>query len=91
MITDFTRGVDHLQIGFVPVALVTSNSVYSIMDILARGQAVLDSHPGDHEVAMVDDHDGIYLMWDSSGGNTADSVVFLDYVTTAMLSVSDFI
>lgn len=102
-ITDFRFGDDHLSLGFVPQAILSGSSLNEAPTVDAAravAQALLDQHPGNHEVALVNAYAvGTLMFWASDGGSMIDSAIVFrstgSYVSnprnTADFWLSDFI
>ena len=86
-ITDFTRGADHLALGFQPVAVLIGTAAdFAAADLTA--QQLLAAHSGVADVAAIAVGTDILLFFSGSGFGALDSAIRLSGVAT--LAVDDF-
>jgi serralysin len=97
-IEDFQRDVDHLQLGFLPDAILTGSSdPYAgagpnfVGSARALAQRLFDEHAGDREVALITVIHQTILLWDADGNGSIDSAVDLGTLTPQDFLLEDFI
>ncbi|WP_420137985.1 calcium-binding protein [Sphingomonas sp.] len=90
-ITDYGPGADHIRLDFLPAAVLTGGSQASLASAQTSAQALFAGHAGDHEVAAVQVGSDTYLFWGDAGGETITSAVLLQGVTSASITMADFI
>ena len=90
IITDFQAGIDEIQLGFRPEALLTGAAQPDFATATAAAQLLLDGHAGNGEVAAIAVGADTYLFFSGSGGSLVDSAVELAGVGPSSLSLGDF-
>lgn len=85
-ISDFTRGADHIRLGFVPTAITSLNAAASIEAAIGVAQQSVAAS-GSTTVATVSVGNDLYLFYDA-GPLTSLEAIRLDGTTG--LSLSDF-
>lgn len=75
-ITDFTDGVDHMAIGFIP-AVILRGAQSSASTAATLAQQFFDQNAGNSEVAAIAVGSDTYIFYASNGGITVDSAVLL--------------
>ncbi|KRB85978.1 hypothetical protein ASE00_04315 [Sphingomonas sp. Root710] len=91
-ITDFTDGVDHLSVGYAPLAVLAGGSLNSFSAAAAQAQSLFDGHAGNGEVASIAVGSDTYVFFSSNGGSVADSAVLLaGYPLASTITLDDFI
>lgn len=92
LIVDFTHGVDHLQLGFLPSHLRVGSPKATEALAQSDAQAVLNQHPGEAgDVVAYQVGADTYLFWNGVGGGVVDSAVQLHGVTASSLGLTDFV
>ncbi|MFC0305944.1 calcium-binding protein [Sphingomonas sp. C8-2] len=89
-ISDFEEGVDHIQIGYTPTAILTgaAQSDYAAASLFA--QQLFDGHAGNGEVASVAVGSDTYLFFSDDEGSNANSAILLSGVSADSITVADF-
>lgn len=96
IVTDFTSGIDHLGLPFVPAAAdllrdAGGSSYASITQALPQAQLLLSAHAGYHDVAALQVGADTILFYNQAGtADTIDGAIRLTSVTASALSPSDF-
>ena len=89
-ISDFEAGVDHVQIGYTPTAILTGTAQADYASAALFAQQLFDGHAGNGEVAAVAVGGDTYLFFADDEGNTANSAILLTDVDAASIGVADF-
>ena len=90
-ITDYLHGTDHLALDFLPAIVLDGGAQASFADAQSKAQALFDGHAGNHEVAAIKVASDTYLFWGDGGGDTVNSAVLLQGVTSSSITTADFI
>ena len=88
-ITDFTRGVDKLSLGFNVASVLTGSAQASVRQAAEFAQTLFNNHVGDHEVAAVNVGSDTMLFFAGNGGGVIDSAIRLVGGTLSPMT-SDF-
>jgi len=91
VITDYAHGTDHIGLDFQPVVVLDGGSQASFASAQSSAQALFDGHAGNHEVAAVQVGSDTYLFWGDGGGDTINSAVMLQGVTSWSITTADFV
>ena len=89
-ITDFDDGVDHISVGYTPVAVLTGAAQANLTSAVTLAQQLFDGHFGTQEVAVIGVGTDTYVFYASLGGANADCAVLLTNVSASAISLADF-
>lgn len=94
---DFERGIDHLSIGFVPSAILTTELVRGPEfrdiweDAVASAQRAMDMHAGDGEVVAMRYAGRVLLLWSDNGGSTVEAAIGIGYGYNVPVNPEEFV
>lgn len=91
VITDFQDGVDHLSIGYLPVAVLTGAAQTTLESAANWAQHLFDDHAGIGEAAAIRVGTDTYLFYAGDGGATVDAAVNLGAIDPALITAADFL
>jgi serralysin len=90
-ITDFTHGIDHINLEFVPTSILTGSST-DLTDAIGDARELMIAHAGYNEVAIMQVGGDSYLVSSGAGmSDFADLVIELNGVNASMITAADFI
>nr|WP_053000131.1 calcium-binding protein [Sphingomonas sp. Y57] len=94
-ILDFEDGIDHISLGFTPLAVLSGTALStgsSFMDgARAAAQALFDQHAGSGEIAVIGGGASPLIFWSGNGGDQVDSVVQMSFTPNNYYGLDDFI
>lgn len=90
LITDFEDGVDHIDIGFAPTAVLTGAAQTDFSAAALFAQQLFDDNVGDGELAAVSVGEDTYLFYANDAGASANSVIMLTGVDASLIGSADF-
>jgi Ca2+-binding RTX toxin-like protein len=89
-ILGFEDGVDHVQIGYAPTAILTGDAQADYAAAATFAQQLFDGQAGNGEVAAVSVGSDTYLFFSDSQGGTVNSAILLTGVSAASIDTADF-
>lgn len=90
VVSDFEDGVDHIQIGFAPAAVLTGAAQADFAAAALTAQQLFDGHAGGSEVAALTVGSDTYLFYSSDNGSAANSAILLTGVDASLIGTTDF-
>lgn len=90
MISDFEDGVDHIQIGFAPAAVLTGAAQADFNAAAITAQQLFDANAGSGEVAALMVGSDTYLFYSGDNGGAANSAILLTGVDASLIGTADF-